>query len=237
MSTINKKGGTMNEHINGILVVLWTTVLAIAALLLTSCGSTVSTTNSGDDGGTSFTTLSDLPRATSPMADGAAASVLKNVNKAATVGLGITTVTQSDFDANSSMGGCEMFNLVKEGVASAAQADQILCYVASMNAQESFADLVDSEGSAINIYDGAWHIFNLNITGEEEEEGGGAPSRVKMKIVKDADGSIVDFTMFMCAETEAGLAQNEYTKQVIDGTSLVMRAIGRAVERSRELGG
>jgi hypothetical protein len=125
------------------------------------------------------------------------------------------------------MGACEMFNLVKEGVSSAAQADMIMCYVKMMNEGYAFENVVDEDGNLAtpDIYDGEWHIFNLNIENDVGEDGG-APDRVKMKIVKDDVGSITEFVMFMCAEVEGELVQNEYTRQVIDGASLTMRAVG-----------
>lgn len=205
-------------------------VLVGCLMLVASCGggSVSSGSDTGDDSNPTFASLSDLPGATSPMASSASASVVKGLSKAAMVGLPVISTDNSSFNANSSMGACEIFNLVKEGVSSAAQADMIMCYVKTMNEGYAFDNVVDEDGNLASpdIYDGQWHIFNLNIE-SNEEEGGGGPDRVKMRIVKDADtGSITEFVMFMCAEAQEGLVQNEYTRQVIDGTSLSMRAVG-----------
>lgn len=122
------------------------------------------------------------------------------------------------------MGGCEMFNLIKQGVASAAQADMILCFIAAMNDQDSFANLSDSSGDSVDVYDSAWHIFNLNIVSDDEEDG--APDRIKMRVVKDESGSITNFEMFMCSLVDGSLVQNEYTSQEISDSSLAMTAVG-----------
>jgi len=105
--------------------------------------------------------------------------------------------------------------------------DTILCYVAQMSS--TFEDLTDSEGAEVDVYDGEWHIFNLNLINDIGEDDG-APDRVKMRVIKNADGSIESFEMFMCSLIEGTLVQNEYAKQVIDGTSITMKQLGQRVE-------
>jgi len=218
-------------------------ILIAGLALLAACGSSSSTSDDGT--APTISTIDALPNATGPMAVTATASVSRDLSKDAETGLNLTTTTASDFSTASSMGSCSMFNNVKDGIISAAQGDQILCYVKHM--QTSFAEVTDADGDPIDVYDGEWHIFNMNIidcstdaecvdiSGEGStcntdgkcelagEVVGGSPSRVKMQIVKNAAGSITSFEMFMC---DANLVQNEYTKQTINDGALVMRAIG-----------
>lgn len=185
-----------------------------------------------------ISTIDQLPNATGPMAT-ASASVSRGL-KAATTGLNIVGTAEGDFTSANSMGACQTFNNVREGILSAAQADQILCYVKQM--QDAFGT-----GTGVDVYDGAWHIFNLNIVDcttdadcvEFEGEGAtcnangkcevngtvvGSPSRVKMQIARDATtGSITSFEMFMCG---GALTQQEYTKQTISGSTVTMSAVG-----------
>lgn len=180
-----------------------------------------------------ITTIEQLPTATSPMAASASASVSKDFGKAATTGLNLFSTSSSFFDSNKSLGACEMFNQIKEGISSAAQADMILCFVKQMDAAAKFRGLVDANGSSIDIYDGHYHIFNLNDGGTSQDEG--APNRVKMKISKDSNGNISQFEMFMCRLVIGGggaLEQNEYTSQTINGTDYAMRAIGSFQDRN-----
>lgn len=202
----------------GILGVVVSMLFLLAACGGGSSSDSTSTTTSSDF---AATTLSSLPKATSPMASSASASVSKDVLKEASTGMALASTDSDFFSANSSMGACEMFNLVKDGIASAAQADMILCFVSYINEAALFDGLTDVNGDAIDIYDGAYHIFNLNIDGDEE-----APDRVKMKLVKNDEGAITSFEMFMCRESEGTLVQNEYASQTLDGASLTMNALG-----------
>jgi len=196
-------------------------VLALA--MVYGCGGG-GVTNTGSDDAT-FGSIGDLPRATSPMTSTTTTSSMsKSLAKAATTGLTLGSASEADFSANSSRGACEITNIVKESIGSAAQADQILCYVGTMN--DSFDNLVDANGDAIDIYDGQYHIFNLNISDDDY-----APDRIKMKIVKDSNGSITSFEMFMCANSPAGPVQNEYTSQEINGTAFTMRAVGNHADQ------
>lgn len=205
------------------MTVIGALVLA-ATLAFAGCGGGSGGTDTG--GGTAtISSISELPRATSPMAS-AAASISKSVSmKAASTGLNLWTTVVGSFDANSSRGACETVNLVKQAVGGAMQADMIICYVSTMNSLDSFAGLIDGNGNAIDIYDGEYHVFNLNMSGDEY-----APSRIKFKIAKNSSGSINLFEMFMCSNTPGGLVQNEYTSQAISGNSVTMRAIGQHSE-------
>ncbi len=227
-------------------------ILGVGAIILclfflAACG------GSSADGGLSGPTISTidaLPRATSPMVTSASASVARSVEKAAATGMNLWTTDESFFDTNSSMSSCEALNTARESFGSAMQADMILCYVQQMSS--AFTDLTDAAGDPVNVYDGAWHVMNLNIaecttdadcSGDEYPEGatcntttarcevdgvdvGHTPNRIKMKIVKNAAGSITDFTMYMCKYDDGVLTQNEYTNQTISGASFAMRALG-----------
>lgn len=203
-------------------------VVAIMAFgcFLYACGS------SSDSGSSSssptVSTIEQLPMATGPMAaSSSSVSALPSIGKAAEVGkaaatgLNIISTQQSDFEHDDSMGACEVFNVVRQSVLSAAQADRILCYVQAMAALDTFEGLTDSAGNPVVIDDGSWHIFNMNFEGADE----GAPSRVKMRIQKTGD-AITSFTMFMCQGSGDSIAQNEYTSQTIDGSNFVMTAKG-----------
>lgn len=110
------------------------------------------------------------------------------------------------------MAACQVANVLKESVISAAQADQILCYVQAMS---------DTFGEAVtDPYDGEWHIYNLDITGESGDDQ--SPSKVKMRIVKNTAGNITSFVMHMCNAT----TQTGYVSQTLDGASLTMAARG-----------
>lgn len=194
--------------------------LVISLLLLNACGSSSSTPASTESTPT-ITSLSDLPKATSPM-ESASANISKSlsIGKAgtATTGLNIISTKASSFSSASSIGACNTFNNVKQGIKSAAQADMIMCFVGAINDAAKFAGMTDADGNAIDIYDSQYHTFNMNITGDD-----GAPDKVKLKITKNAAGAITNFEMFMC---KTG-SQSEYTSQVIDGSGLTMHAIGR----------
>jgi hypothetical protein len=198
------------------------TMMLLALTMVVGC-SGGGGTSSGDDA--TFGSVGDLPRATSPMTSSATASIAsKSVLKAALVGLNLGSASEADFTQDSSRGACEMTNIVKENIGSAAQADMILCYVATMN--DSFDNLTDADGDLVDVYDGQYHIFNLNISDDDY-----APDRIKMKIVKDSGDSITSFEMFMCANSPDGPVQNEYTSQTIDGTAFTMRAVGNHTDQ------
>lgn len=224
---VDKERGVIMKKILGVMVVVLLTIG------LAACGGSSSGTSSGSDaegGGSSALTISDvsqLPKATGPMAASGSESVsVKSAStKAATTGMVIGTTDSSFFSSASSPAACEMFNLFKEAINSASQADMIICYVGHMN--ENFSTgVTDGDGSLItgvDIYDGEYHIFNLNVTGDNE-----APSRVKMKLTKNAAGSVNSFEMFMCGGSGENMTQNEYASQTIsDENVLEMSARGR----------
>lgn len=197
-------------------------IVALMAIALAGCGSSSGVTAAGTDDTLAATDISTLPKATSPMATASASiSASKDVYKAATTGTNLLTASNSSFQSTDSMAACQVTNVVKSAIISAAQADQILCYVQAMNG--AFAAATDG-GSAINVYDGQYHIFNLNIAGGGEGDGG--PDKIKVKIVKNAAGSITSFEMFMCKLVNSVETQNEYTSQALNGTSFEMHARG-----------
>jgi len=194
--------------------------MVFLAILVCFCGCG-SGSSTGDT--PQVTDLSQLPKATSPMAS-ASANLSRNITKGngATTGLNIRTTDLTSFSYLSSMGACNTFNMLKQGVNSASQADMILCFVSSLNNNFS-SGVTDADGNpvTVDIYDGNYHIFNMNIVGDT-----GAPDRVKMKIVKTGN-SITEFKMWMCKKTGADvLYQNEYTDQAMSGSSITMNALG-----------
>ncbi|MFH1874763.1 MAG: hypothetical protein ABH859_06230 [Pseudomonadota bacterium] len=206
--------------------------MLVASLgLFSACGGS----GSGGSSGPNLTDISALPKATSPMASAAAAQVVakqEGLTKAATTGMAIQTTDATFFQPpeGKSRAACEMFNLVKGGVSQAAQADMILCFIQYMDSQGAFDNLVNEQGQAVNVYDGNYHVANLDITGLSAEES--APSRVKLKITKNTAGSITDFEMFMCWDNQGTLEQREYTRQTISGGTFTMGAKGMHEDQS-----
>lgn len=195
-------------------------MLAFVAVFAVACGSSSSSSSDTGEDAPTISDISQLPKATSPMAS-SSASISKDESKAATTGLNLLSATTASFSQTDSMAACNAANVLKDSITSASQADMILCFVQNMNAQ--FGSLTDPiTGGAIDIYDGSWHIFNMNIVGGA----GQTPDKVKMRIVKDAAGSITSFTMFMCQTSGNTSVQNEYTSQTISGASFTMAAKG-----------
>ena len=223
---------------------------AVAGLLfICACGGSGGSSNGGGGGGSSdtpsITSIGALPKATSPMASGASANAAKDATKAATTGMSLATTSADSFSASSSRGACEMFNQLRQSINSASNADKILCYVGNM--QSAF----ENAGTNLNVYDGAWHVLNLNMIQCSSDADcrvflpdgsasctnnactvggqpiGGAPDRVKMRIQKNAAGSITSFEMFMCLNQNGSSRQNEYTRETIDGAIFSMRGIGQ----------
>lgn len=196
---------------------LRTFLVAFFILGLAACGSSGSSDSTDSP---SLTTIDSLPKATGAMSSSSDSSyrilrdfLIRPAYAAAATGMNLNDTTSDSFSSSSSLAGCNSFNMVKEAINSAAQADQILCYVDQIS--EQFSD------QGIDVYDGEWHVFDMDITGQE-----GSPDRIKMQVVKNAAGSITSFEMFMCADASGTSIQNEYTKQTISGTSLEMVAKG-----------
>lgn len=147
----------------------------------------------------------------------------KDFSKAATTGFNLTTKTEADFGTNASMAGCEMFNVSKDSIQSAAQADMILCYVKYIASQQGVF------GANVDIYDGNWHVFDMNLGGGGGE---GTPKKIKMRIQKTGD-SITGFAMHMCKDNgNGGVAQNEYVNQEITGSTFHMTAKGNYADNA-----
>ncbi len=209
--------------------ILRITLVILLAIGLSACGSNNSDETDDSTSVVAFSDLSELPKATGPMAAASESISTMDLNlEAATTGMVIGTTDSSFFSSSSSPAACEMFNLFRESVISASQADMIICFVGHMNDYFS-SGVTDEYGNSVSdvdIYDGEYHIFNLTITGDD-----GAPERVKMKLTKNATGSIESFEMFMCTLVGEDLAQNEYTSQTInDSNELTMTARGQSQE-------
>lgn len=185
--------------------------LTICAVVLSLCwygcgGSSDATT---DTSTVNVKTVDALPKATSPVVAAAAASASKSL-QSISKSMMFDPAGGPQFAAGKSMAACESYNQIQESVRSAAEADMILCFVQTLASQNAFA--------AVDIYDGQYHIFDLNITGGD----GGAPDKVKLKVSKDASGNITLFEMFMCK----GGAQSEYVNQSITSGNLNMVSKG-----------
>lgn len=204
-------------------------MVLVAVGLMAGCGGSSGGSSGGGTDLPTITSISELPKATSPMAS-ASASISKDGAKAAATGLNLLSTTASTFNSSStqSRGACEMINQMREGVSGAMQADMILCFMAQMDA----AGVMPG-----NVYDGVYHVANL--PSELTEGDSGTPSRVKVKVVKDSSGKISEFKMFMCKKkdtslpvTDSNLDQSEYTSMTISGASLTMRAVGKYTDPS-----
>jgi len=165
--------------------------------------------------------INQLPRATGPVAGGAALPALvAGLTNGAQTGINLKTLSDATFDSQSSMAACEVSNQARQVFNSAAEADRILCYV-----QNSFAALSNPE---VDIYDGELHTFALDFAtpppGADPEDSGG-PSSVRMRLVRNDAGAIVDFEMFMCGDGVANEVQTGYVRQAIDGPDFSMVSI------------
>jgi len=179
-------------------------------ILLASCG--------GGSGGSGVSTMDKLPKMTSPVITSGASSSSVKVN-AATTGLPFWGTTASSFNSTSSRGMCEMFNLSRESLNRAAQADKILCYIQNTVASDANKATIDASG--VNIYDGQFHTVTLNFAGGSPNPNSTNTLPVmKFKIVKTGD-SITEFEMFNCmGGTAASPLQSEYMHQVIEGENV-----------------
>lgn len=201
-------------------------ILATICLTAYGCSSITSSSNSGGDdsgsgsGGSSgsttveITTIEGLPQATSPVVSSSSSglSAIRSKNLAST-GMNLRSTTGYDFDSNSSLAACEMFNQAKNAINQAGEGDLILCYVKQLASDDT------------SIYDGEYHAFDLGI--EEGEEEGGAPDHVKFKVTKSGD-LVTGFEMFGCRSGE----QVYYLNQTISGTDFSMSAKGEFAQGS-----
>ncbi len=168
-----------------------------------------------------ISSINELPRATGPVSGGAtSAAFVAGLTDGAQSGINLKTLSDTTFDASSSMAACEVSNLARQAFNSAAEADRILCYV-----QSSFAALSEPE---IDIYDGELHTFALDFgtppEGSDPEDFGG-PSRVRMRLARNESGTIVDFEMFMCGDGVGDEIETGYVSQSIDGPDFSMMSV------------
>jgi hypothetical protein len=171
-----------------------------------------------------ISSIEELPRATAPVGGGVSLGSLVAGSALTTggaeTGISLATLGADSFSSNSSMAACEVSNMTLHALNEAAQGDVILCYIQSIFASES--------APSVDIYDGAYHTFDLHFTGEpplgEGEHGG--PSRVRMRLVRDGD-TITDFELAACRATDNGTVQDEYVKQSISGPDFTMLSKGR----------
>ncbi len=182
----------------------------LMALTFASCGAGTS-----GDSSSSLSSIENLPRATAPVVDSSSGLAAALGFKNASTGIVLGDLGESTFDETSSVAACEVTNKFREAISSAAQGDEILCFV--QNVVEVNPDL------DFDIYDGTYHVIGLSII-NDDEGGDGGPSKVKMKIHKDADGNIDDFEMFAC---DSSNEQKEYIHQTIgNGGSFSMTSKG-----------
>ncbi|MCX6111954.1 MAG: hypothetical protein NTY22_01535 [Proteobacteria bacterium] len=159
-------------------------------------------------GGSGVGSLDKLPKMTNPvMTAGVSGSSVK-INKATTG----TTFWGGSFTTGNSRQMCETFNLSRESLDQAAQADKVLCYV-----QNTLVAPANSASfNAINPYDGKTHILQLDFGTSPNPDSNITKPKMKLKIVKDGD-KIKEFEMFMCmgGSDNDHLAQSQYLHQVI----------------------
>lgn len=169
-----------------------------------ACSSGSSSGEAGDSTTTAnITTLSAIPRATSAVVDGSAASAQVVKLAGSDVGMPLGGVTADDFDENSSMAACEMFNMTKTAINEAAMGDLIFCYVTSM------FEAMDTAGVAtFDIYDQTIHTLEF-VAPEEMQDA--PPGKVIFQIIggNDADGDgttepITAFRMLACDDGQPG---------------------------------
>ncbi|MFH1223571.1 MAG: hypothetical protein V1647_04430 [Pseudomonadota bacterium] len=174
----------------------------VAVLVFAFCG--------GSSSGVS--SLDDLPKMTSPVVSGSAASVRVS---AATTGVPFWGTSQTSFTAGMSRSMCESFNVTREILNRAAQSDKVLCYI--QNTIASSAN--EAAMSGLSAYDGNYHIVQLDFASSPNPNSQVTLPKMKMKIVKDGS-NITEFEMFMCMSgTNAALQQSEYMHMVIDGSN------------------
>ena len=176
--------------------------------------------------GAAVNSIADLPKATGPVVDESSGSAFVAGLPAATAqttSLVLGSLSNQSFDSNSSMAACEIANMTRIAVESAAEADLVLCYVQNI--------IDNNQNVGIDLYDGQYHTFALDFG---TPAGGGTqppgpeetgPSKVKMKIVRDGS-TITEFEMFACTDGPSGPVQQEYTHQIIDGGDFSMTAKG-----------
>lgn len=184
--------------------ILGVVIAGFMALGLVSCGGSSGASPSSDS--LTISSIDQLPKATGAMASSASASIVapRSVEDGEPAGVNFSSVEEGDFSSGSSMAACEVFSVVKRAFASGTNADMILCCVGELSG--SFEGV---EG--VNPYDGDYHVYSLNLENAED----GVPSKVKMKISKDANNNINFFEMFACNSSNE---QIEYVKQEIDYT-------------------
>ncbi|HBF13996.1 MAG TPA: hypothetical protein DDW49_11520 [Deltaproteobacteria bacterium] len=192
--------------------------------LNTACSSSGTSSSSDDsDDSSGVALVSELPSATSPVTDGADASMSALMVKAlgdSTTGMPLGTIDSDDFDSDSSQAACEAFNMSKTAISEAARGDLILCYITT-----TFDAFANTEG--IDIYDGEYHVFDLDFAGSSFDEGedAGGPSKIKFKVVKDSSGAVTNFEMFACGDSGDENEQSMYISQTISGTTFAMEAL------------
>ncbi len=213
---------------------LWFGLALIGSLtLLTHCNATTATSSSGGSSSSSSgpTKVENLPKATSPVEASSSASLTTKLM--ATTGMPLGTTTANSFTSKSSRGACEMANMTQSTIGQAAKGDRILCYIqTTIAAAKAAGKLVDANGKVLNVYDGQFHIANLNFVGsklcgesgqetcQKGDENSG-PDNIKFKIASDSTtGAINNFEMHACS----GGTQNEYLSQAISGSDFSMKS-------------
>lgn len=204
--------------------------ICMATLVMNCGGSGTSTTSSSSTTSTSsvaLATIDELPNSLNPVEASSSSSL--SLSKGSLYTLATTGVALGDdpeelgvLEQGSSMGACTAFNMTKEAINQASMGALILCYVQS---------IFGASDTSIDIYDGEFHTFGMDFTGVgggegEEEEDGQGPSKVRFKIVKDADDAITDFVMYACGDSGEADEQSEYLSQTIDGSTFAMTEKG-----------
>ncbi|MBU0506181.1 MAG: hypothetical protein ABII18_13180 [bacterium] len=210
----------MKKTILSLLVVLF-----VASSFLVSCGGGVGSSGSGDSSGgggvaVALESVQDLPLSTGQVVDGSStgSALVKYLGESAT-GMPLGKLTEEDFDDTMSLAACEMYNMTTMAISQAAQGDGFLCHI-----QTGIDYFASKQG--IDIFDGDYHVLALSFPEKEGDEmdkkDGGGPSKIKLKVEKDAStGKIKNFEMYGCREDK----QEFFAQQSIIGTAFTMDMI------------
>ena len=190
------------------------------SLALMQCGGSSSGTSTTTDGTTvsatpQYDTIDDLPSANGEVETSSTSSLVTGDSLyLASTGLPLGSTDETAFDNTSSQASCEVFNMFKESVKLAGEGDTILCYIQLIFSTIEAGTNTTLQDSLGDIYYRNTHVIGLEFPESDDDEGGG-PDKVAIKVVKDANGIITNFTMQSCEDG----TQHDYLLQTIDPTT------------------
>lgn len=107
--------------------------------------------------------------------------------------------------------------------------DLMGCYV-----KKSAEAFIASDANTNNVVldDGNYHVFALDFTGSEFDEGedAGGPSKIKVKVNKDSSGNVTSFEMFSCETRNGSDVQTQYVLQTVQNGEFSLELIGGYVQ-------